>query len=139
MECLPYIDEHVISVDANRADTWSALLMLWCKDRDEPRNAPTVRPPFFSLDETVPMHRFALTGRHLFAVYKLVFELDDLDGLDDLAPARTHLSARSWAEFPGVHGKVYRALVIGTPLHRIAVRRLLNHIAADARARGAEA
>jgi hypothetical protein len=57
MEGLPYIDEHVISVDANRADTWSALLMLWCKDRDEPRDAPAVRAPFFSLDETVPMQR----------------------------------------------------------------------------------
>ena len=132
MECLPYIDEHVISVDANRADTWSALLMLWCQD---PHDASAVRAPFFSLDETMPMQRFALTGRHLFAVYKLVFEFDGLDDLDDLAPARTRLCARSWADFPGVHGKVYRALVIGTGGHRIAVRRLLKSIAAKARAR----
>jgi hypothetical protein len=130
MECLPYIDEHVITVDANRADTWSALLMLGRR---------AVRAPFFSFDETVPMQRLALTGRHPFAVYKLVFELDDPRDVEDLAPAHTRLSAHSWAEFPGVHGKVYRALVIGTPVHRIAVRRLLGRIAADARARGARA
>jgi hypothetical protein len=130
MEGLPYIDEHVISVDANRADTWSALVMLWFR---------AVRAPFFSVDETVPMQRLALTGRHPFAVYKLVFDLDDSDDSDGEPPARTRLSARSWAEFPGVHGKVYRALVIGTRVHRIAVRRLLNHIAAEARARGARA
>jgi hypothetical protein len=130
MECLPYIDEHVITVDANRADTWSALLMLWCDDPEDPHDASTVRSPFFSLEETMPMHRFALTGRHLFAVYRLVFELDDQ------GPGRTRLAARSWADFPGVHGKVYRALVIGTGGHRIAVRRVLRHIAAQARARG---
>jgi hypothetical protein len=127
MECLPYIDEHVISVEANRADTWSALLMLWCHD---PHDASAVRTRFFSLDETVPMHRLALTGRHPFAVYRLVFELDD-EG-----PGRTRLCARTWADFPGFHGKVYRALVIGTGGHRIAVRRLLKRIAAEARARG---
>jgi hypothetical protein len=121
MECLPYIDEHVISVDANRADTWSAV------------HACAVRMPFFALDETVPVHRLALTGRHLFAVYQLVFELD-YDG-----PSRTRLCARSWADFPGVHGKVYRALVIGTGGHRIAVRQLLRRIAAKARARGVRA
>jgi hypothetical protein len=124
MECLPYIDEHVISVDANRADTWSALLMLWCRD---PHDASAVRAPFFSLDETMPMQRFALTGRHLFAVYKLVFELDDLD---DGLPARTLLCARSWADFPGVHGKVYRALVIGTPAPRIAAKAAARGVAA---------
>jgi hypothetical protein len=133
MECLPYIDEHVITVDANRADTWSALLMLWCEDREdkqEPHDPAAVRIPFFSLEETMPMHRLALTGRHLFAVYRLVFELDDQ------APGRTRLAARSWADFPGVHGKVYRVLVVGTGGHRIAVRRLLKHIAAAARADG---
>ena len=126
MECLPYIDEHVITVDANRADTWSALVRLWC---DDPHDACRVRSPFFSLEETVPMHRLALAGRHLFAVYRLVFELDDR------GPGRTRLAARSWADFPGVPGKVYRAIVIGTGGHRVAVRRLLKHIAAGARAR----
>jgi hypothetical protein len=126
MECLPYIDEHVITVDANRADTWSALVRLWC---DDPHDACRVRSPFFSLEETVPMHRLALVGRHLFAVYRLVFELDDR------GPGRTRLAARSWADFPGVPGKVYRAIVIGTGGHRVAVRRLLKHIAAGARAR----
>jgi hypothetical protein len=128
MERLPYIDEHAISVAANRPDTWSALLAMWCQD---PRDASEVRVPFFSLEEAVPTERLALKGRHPFAVYRLVFALDD-DG-----PARTRLSARSWADFPGVCGKVYRELVIGTGGHRVAVRRMLKRIAAEARARGA--
>jgi hypothetical protein len=128
MERLPYIDEHVISIDANRADTWSALLMMWCHN---PHDASAVRTPFFALDEATPMQLLAMKGRHWFAVYKLVFELDD-DGA-----AHTRVCARTWADFPGVHGKMYRALVIGTGGHRIVVRRMLRRIAAEARARGA--
>ena len=47
MERLPYIDEHAITIDADRADTWSALLRVMCRD---PHDATTV--PFgFVLDE----------------------------------------------------------------------------------------
>lgn len=122
MERLPYIDEHAITIDANRADTWSALLRVMCRD---PRDATTV--PFgFVLDEARAPERFALKGRHLFAVYRWVFELDELDD-----PARTRLRAGTWAAFPGIHGKVYRALVIGSGAHRIVVRRTLKRVAAS--------
>jgi hypothetical protein len=39
------------------------------------------------------------------------------------------LRARSYAEFPGPAGRVYRALVIGSGGHRIMVRRLLRDVA----------
>lgn len=120
MECLPYIDEHAITIDANRADTWSALLRVMCRDPDD---AMTV-PVGFVLDEARAPARLALKGRHWFAVYRWVFELDELDA------ARTRLRAATWAAFPGIHGKAYRALVIGSGAHRVVVRRTLKRVAA---------
>ena len=127
MERLPYIDEHAITVEANREETWSALLRVMCRDPHDPSTVPIG----FVVDEARAPERFALKGRHPFAVYRLVFELADE------APQRTRLRALTWAAFPGVHGKVYRALVIGTGAHRIAVRGMLKRIAGRARPRGA--
>jgi hypothetical protein len=129
MEQLPYIDEHVISVDANRADTWSAMLRVLCRDPSDPATVPTG----FTLDEATPPARFVLKGRHPFAVYRWVFELDDH------GPRRTLVRSATWAAFPGLHGSVYRALVIGSGGHRVAVRRVLRRIAAEAHSRGAAA
>jgi hypothetical protein len=127
MERLPYIDEHAISIDADRTETWSALLRVMCRTPDDPATVPIG----FVLDEATPPERLALKGHHPFSVYKLVFELD-ADG-----PQSTRLRALTWADFPGVHGKVYRTLVIGTGAHRVAVRRMLKRIAAAAHPRGA--
>jgi len=132
MERLPYIDEHAITIDANRDDTWAALLRVMCRDPHDPSTVPFG----FVLDEANPPARFTLRGRHWFAVYRWVFELDALD-----EPARTRLRAATWAAFPGIHGKAYRALVIGTGGHRIVVRRTLKHVAAtvlDSRAQTGE-
>jgi hypothetical protein len=123
MERLNYIDEHVTTVRADRAATWSALLHMWCRDPEDPS---TVRSPFFWLDDATLRERLALDGQHFFSVYKLVFELAD-EG-----PHHTRLRALTWADFPGISGKIYRALVIGTGGHRVAVRRMLNRIAAEA-------
>ncbi|MEB4208522.1 DUF2867 domain-containing protein [Mycobacterium sp. 94-17] len=120
MERLPYIDEHAITIDAGREDTWAALLRVMCRDPHDPSTVPFG----FALDEAVPPARFALKGRHLFAVYRWVFELDELDG------ARTRLRAVTWADFPGIHGKAYRALVIGSGGHRVVVRQTLKRVAA---------
>ncbi|MBV8167079.1 MAG: hypothetical protein JO021_09825, partial [Alphaproteobacteria bacterium] len=72
MERLPYIDEHAITVHANREETWSALLRVLCRD---PQDPATVRTGFV-LDEALAPKRFALKGRHPFAVYRWVFELE---------------------------------------------------------------
>jgi hypothetical protein len=127
MERLPYIDEHATTVGANREETWSALLRVMCRNPHDPSTVPIG----FVVDEARAPERFALKGRHPFAVYRLVFELDDESA------HRTRLRALTWAAFPGVHGKVYRALVIGTGAHRIAVRGMLKRIAARARPSGA--
>ncbi|OBF63433.1 hypothetical protein A5787_15375 [Mycobacterium sp. 852002-50816_SCH5313054-b] len=122
MERLPYIDEHAITVDASREDTWSALLRVMCRDPHDPATVSTG----FVLDEARAPARFALEGRHPFAVYRWVFELEAESG------HRTRLRALTWAAFPGIHGKVYRALVIGTGGHRVAVRWTLQRIAVAA-------
>jgi hypothetical protein len=124
MEQLPYIDKHDISIGADRAETWSALLRVMCRDPNDPS---TVRTDFFALDDAAPPKRLALKGRHPFSVYQLVFELAD-EG-----PQRTRLRALTWAAFPGLSGKAYRALVIGTGGHRLAVRLMLHRVAAAAR------
>ncbi|MCV7093375.1 DUF2867 domain-containing protein [Mycobacterium interjectum] len=122
MKRLPYIDEHATTVDANREDTWSALLLVMCRDPHDPSTVPAG----FVLDEATAPERFALKGRHPFAVYRWVFELEAESA------HRTRLRALTWAGFPGIHGKVYRALVIGTGAHRVAVRWTLNRIAVTA-------
>jgi hypothetical protein len=129
MERLPYIDEHATTVAASPADTWRAVLKMWSRDPDA-GGAPDVRSPFFTVDDAVPMRRLGLKGRHWFSVYKLVFELHDQGA------GRTRISAHTWAAFPGLRGKLYRTLVIGSGGHRIVVWLMLRRIAADARAHG---
>lgn len=118
MKRLPYIDEHAIAIHASPAETWSALLAKTCRDPAD----PTTVPFGFTLEEATPPRRLALKGRHLFAVYRLVYELDpEADGV--------RLRALTFAAFPGLRGKVYRALVIGSGGHRIVVRRMLRRVA----------
>ena len=54
--------------------------------------------------------RLVLTGRHRFSRYALVFELEPLG-------EHTVLKALTYAVFPGLHGRVYRLLVIGSRAH----------------------
>ena len=122
MERLPYIDEYAIPVRADRRATWDAVLRVMCRDAHD----PTTVPIGFVLDDATSPERFACKGRHWFAAYRLVFVLTELpDGT-------TRLAAQTWAAFPGVRGRAYRALVIGTGFHRVAVRRMLNRVAASA-------
>jgi hypothetical protein len=128
MERLPYIDEHAISVLADQATTWDALLRVTCRNPDDPSTVPFG----FVLEVAAPPDRLAMKGRHPFATYRLVFELDEM-----AAPRRTLVRAQTWSEFPGVAGKVYRTLVISSGAHQIAVRRWLRRIASAAESQDA--
>lgn len=79
--------------------------------------------PGFVVERSRPQRELALRGRHRFARYALVFELDETAG------GGCTLRARSYAAFPGLKGRAYRALVIGTGGHRVMVRRLLRDVA----------
>ncbi|QBS45186.1 hypothetical protein [Nocardia sp. CS682] len=122
MERLSYIDEHARSVDANRDRAWQALLKVVCKDPADPSTVPSG----FELEAAEVPARLAMKGRHWFSEYALVFELED-EGA-----SQTRVRAKSWGNFPGLHGKIYRALVVGSGGHKIVVRRLLRQIAAAA-------
>ncbi|WP_256668217.1 hypothetical protein [Nocardia cyriacigeorgica] len=96
------------------------MLKVVCKDPADPSTVPSG----FALDAIDPPHRLSLAGAHRFSRYTLTFELDDR------GPRHTVVRARTRAEFPGVGGAVYRALVIGSGGHELVVRRMLRRIAA---------
>lgn len=125
MEQLPYIDEHAIVLDADVAMTWAAVLRTLCNDPADPR------APFgFAIKESRPRERLVLAGRHPFSIYNWVFELDVVN------PHRTRVRSQTWAAFPGIHGAIYRTLVISSGGHRVAVRWMLKRIADRTRPRG---
>ncbi|OMC38260.1 hypothetical protein A5740_27550 [Mycobacterium sp. GA-1841] len=124
MERLPYIDEHAITVDADTATTWAAVLRTLCGDPADPR------APFgFAIGERTPRERLVLKGRHPFSIYEWIFELDTL------GPHQTRVRSQTRAVFPGLHGKIYRTLVINSGAHVVAVRRTLKRIAGQLRPR----
>jgi hypothetical protein len=125
---LPYIDEHALRIDASSATVWSALERFVDTEIGAAKLEwlghllGTDPPTGFAVAERRAHRHIALVGRHRFSHYRLVFELDDEpDG-------RTVLRARTYARFPGPHGRVYRALVIGTRLHVLATRGMLHAI-----------
>jgi hypothetical protein len=125
---LPYIDEHTVRIDAPRALAWSALrryvdTLLRSTERN-PLVALLAAEPRagFRIAESIEHRQLSLVGRHRFSRYQLVFELDDLPEGD------TRLRARTYAAFPGLHGRIYRTLVIGTRLHVVATNLMLRSI-----------
>lgn len=139
---LPYVDEHSTIVEADPDATWQALArvaarsfgsaratrfvrLLGCADLESsgPRPlAPGSAFPGFHVEAAKPGGELALAGAHRFADYALIFHLDDLgDG-------RTRLRAETRAEFPGIKGRIYRTLVIGTRAHVLVTRRLLGAV-----------
>jgi hypothetical protein len=139
---LPHIDEHQSAVEAGSDVTWAALSrvvegsfespatgrvarLLGCADTrvSGPRPlTPGSAFPGFHVEVADPQRKLALVGSHRFSNYALIFRLDgEGDG-------RTLLRAETRAEFPGLKGSVYRALVIGTRGHVVVTRRLLNAV-----------
>jgi hypothetical protein len=124
---LPYIDEHSVVVRQSRDVVWAAVeryargLGFGARNPlalvlgTEPRSG-------FAVVESVPGERLALAGRHHFSTYRLVFELgpSTADGIK--------LSAHSYGEFPGLRGRAYRALVIGSHGHAFITDQMVRSI-----------
>jgi hypothetical protein len=125
---LPYIDEHSVRIDASRDQVWNALNRYVGSSLASGKRGPLTKvlgtepASGFEISETVPEESLTLAGRHRFSRYSLVFELADADN------GATLLRARSYAAFPGIPGRTYRALVIGTRLHVVATNHLLGSI-----------
>jgi hypothetical protein len=75
--------------------------------------------PGFHVRNAIPERELSLEGRHRFSLYALSFFIEEFgDGL-------TRVSAETRAEFPNLHGRCYRALVIGTGGHVLVVHHML--------------
>ena len=70
--------------------------------------------------ELIPERLLVLQGSHHFSDYALSFRLEPLGAV------RTRVIAETRAVFPGLKGRAYRALVIGTRMHVLVVRRVLR-------------
>lgn len=149
MESLPRIDEHSVEVEAARSEVWSALedglprmtggrrsatfaRLLGCHDLTTTAAAPVrvgATIPGFHVSEVASLSLLALEGAHRFSRYRLTFHVDEL------GPVRSRVRAETHAAFPGPHGRVYRALVIGTRGHVLGVRRILRAVKRRAEAK----
>lgn len=146
-ERLPHVDEHSLTIDADADAVWESTLrvaesssgsgvgarvarLLGCTyvEASGPRPLAVGSTfPGFRVETAEQPRELALVGGHRFSDYALIFRIDDL------GRGRSRLRAETRAEFPGLKGRIYRALVIGTRGHVLATRRLLS-----AAKRGAE-
>jgi hypothetical protein len=124
---LPGIDEHSILVAAHPeaaldaalevmgrggAGTRAVTRLLGCRDMELPG---------FRVASSNPSE-LALEGSHRFSSYSLTFRAEATGEGASLLRAESH------AAFPGLTGRAYRALVVGSGGHRVAMRRLLGAI-----------
>jgi hypothetical protein len=136
---LPFVDVHQVVVDAPADAVWRALTRRSPSPGPaagalarvlgaEPRRTsgepftPGATIPGFRVAAADPGRRVRLTGRHRFSRYALEFTLVE-------GPGGTTLSARTSAAFPGLRGRTYRLVVIGSGAHRVLVRRMLRGVA----------
>jgi hypothetical protein len=135
---LPFIDEHERTVAASASATWEAVRVVVAERMPgvpallakawalQPREPAGPRPldtgsalPGFRVVQAAPGRSLRLEGRHRFSRYRLELLVDE-------AGTGSVVRARSSAAFPGVHGAVYRAAVIRSGVHVLAVRRMLE-------------
>lgn len=139
---LPWVDEHAEEISAPASVVWPALLRTverMSAGAAAPRYARAVgcadteaggpRPlevgstiPGFHVAVLTPERLLVLAGSHHFSDYALSFRLEPLGAV------RTRVIAETRAVFPGLKGRAYRALVIGTRMHVPAVRRVLRGV-----------
>lgn len=135
MAGLPHIDDHALPVPRTPAEVYP-VLRRYAGSLGFPESGLLTRlwgtepASGFAVVEEVPGRLVRLAGRHRFSRYELVFDLtDSQDG-------GSVVRARSYATFPGVLGRAYRAAVIGSGAHVVVTRRLLREVRRRATAAG---
>jgi hypothetical protein len=141
-ESLPHVDEHSLIVEADHAVAWDSLLrvveasvssgaaprfarILGCADTSPSGPRPLAQGSVlsgFHVAAAAAAAELALAGSHRFSDYALIFRLDDI------GEGRTRVRAETRAEFPHLKGTIYRALVIGTRMHVLVTRRILDGV-----------
>jgi hypothetical protein len=139
---LPWVDEHAQEISAPASAVWPALLrtvermttgaaapryarLVGCADTENGGPRPLEvgsTLPGFHVAALTPERLLVLAGSHHFSEYALSFRLEPLGAV------RTRVIAETRAVFPGPKGRAYRALVIGTRMHVLAVRRVLRGV-----------
>ena len=142
VDALGYLDEHDVVVDARLPDAvWSAVLgmargtfdgtgarlfarVVGCDPPtpsgwDDPGVGTTIVG--FRIVEADRPRRLVVEGRHHFSQYGIVFRIEP-------AGTGTRCTIESHADFPGIHGRLYRLAVVGSRGHVFAVRRMLRDI-----------
>ena len=133
---LPYVDEHEVEVRAARDHAWDVLASYVDEHLATGRATVLTRllgtapASGFAVTSRVPGESVELAGSHRFSRYRLVFTVRSGAG-----PDRSRLVATTYAAFPGPHGAAYRLLVIGSRLHVLATRRMLEAVRHRAQAR----
>ena len=141
LESLPFVDQHAVAIDADPRTTWDALLEVtlrmgggrpgplisralgafYTEVRGEPGETGSTIPGFV-VARSIPTAVLALMGQHRYSRYALIFRIvESVDGASEL-------SAETRAEFPGLQGRVYKTLVIGTRGHVLATRHILANV-----------
>ncbi|MDX6359474.1 MAG: hypothetical protein QOH37_2528 [Nocardioidaceae bacterium] len=138
----PYVDEHSTLVTTGPDEVWRALLDTLDHAFGRPAaaayaRAVRCRPPAatgprpLTVGSTLPGFRvtiaepgtaLVLEGRHHFSTYALVVRLEPGAG------GGTVLRAETDAVFPGLRGRAYRTLVVGSSGHARGMRRLLGAV-----------
>ena len=147
---LPRIDEHACVIRAGVDDVYpiavrtllagftglTARIIATVLGR-EPADVSTDQTPRvgrtvagFAITQLEPPHLLVLRGRHHFSRYAIVLTLEP-------HPAGSRCVIESRGEFPGLPGRVYETLVIGSHGHVMAVRHVLRSIRTAAERRQA--
>ena len=125
-----YVDEHVTTLEAPVDRAWAAVrayvedLVARGSESRLTGLLATDPPAGFAVAAEQPPHLLSLAGRHRFSDYVLDFRVashPDREG-------RSRVTAVTYADFPGPRGRAYRAAVIGSRGHVVAVRRILAAI-----------
>ncbi|WP_040479768.1 hypothetical protein [Longispora albida] len=123
---MDFIDEHSIRIPASRERVWAALKSYTATSLGVggpvAKILGTQPPAGFEVAASRPGEHLELVGRHRFSRYRLVF------GLAEEGDGGTRLSASSYADFPGLRGRAYRALVIGSGGHVLFTRHVIRTI-----------
>ena len=138
---LPFVDERSVEVGSDAAAAWDAVGQVMGGDAESRAVGVAVRLlgcreqsatgspiedgstfPGWRVVEAERPSELAYEGEHRFARYRLAFHVDDL------GPDRARVRAETRAAFPGAVGSAYRAMVIGSRGHVLAVRRMLGAI-----------
>jgi hypothetical protein len=141
LEELPYVDEHSTDIAATAERTWEGVIayvaaagrsrrgrtiakQLGCQPSETSGDPGQIGStiPGFTVTRSVEPAVLALVGEHRFARYALIFRIDEF------AEGPVRLRAETRAEFPRTQGRIYRALVIGTRGHLLAVRSILRRV-----------